>query len=158
MEKHSPIWLWPHSLCLLKSRQWQAGAGGGRRRGGFKVNLAMQLCTRIAVGTENWHKLGNESKRQKLKMWTRKKLFFLFLFFFPLCFFFSFFFGCSNLDHLHCSLPPSFPWEKKRGTLINQCLFLLHVWKCFNAKSLNCRLLHSHIARCELCIAIQSRY
>lgn len=155
MEKHSPTPLWPHSLCLLKSRQWQAGAGGGRRRGGFKVNLAMRLCTRIAVSTESWHKVGNESKRHKLKMWTRKKLFFFFFFFFflSLCFIW-----CSNLDRLHCSLPSPFPWEKKRGTLINQCLFLLRVGKCFNTKSLNCRLPCSHAAHCELCMAIQSRY
>lgn len=150
MEKHSPTLLWPHSLCLLKSRQWQAGVGGGRRRGGFKVNLAMRLCTRITVSTENWHKIGNESKRHKLKMWPRKKIWFFFSFF-SFCFIW-----CSNLDH--CFLPSPFPWQKKRRTLINQCLFLLWVGKCFNTKSLKCRLLCSHTAPCEWCMAIQSRY
>lgn len=152
MEKHSPTLLWPHSLCLLKSRQWQAGAGGGRRRGGFKVNLAMRLCTRITVSTENWHKVGNESKRHKLKMWTRKKIWFFFSF--------SFFSSLVQQSRPPPLLPPiPLPLgKKKRRTLINHCLFLLWVGKCFNTKSLKCRLLCSHTAPCEWCMAIQSRY
>lgn len=151
MEKHSPTPLWPHSLCLPKSRQWQAEAGGRRRRGGFKVNLAMQLCTRIAVSTENWHKVGNESKRHKLNMWTRKMLCFLFFLFFYFLF--------SNLDLL-CDLSHPIPLgkekKKKRGAVINQWLLLLWVGKCFNAKSFNCRLLCSYTAHSELCMAIQN--
>lgn len=146
------------TFTLLTQEQTMTGREGGRRRGGFKVNLAMRRCTRITVSTENWHKVGNESKRHKLKMWTRKMpCFFLFIFFF---------FSPSSLFYLvqqsrpPLLLPPiPLPLGKKKGELLlTSASFLLWVGKCFNTKSLKCRLLCSHTALCELCMAIQSRY
>lgn len=41
------------TFTLLTQEQTMTGREGGRRRGGFKVNLAMRRCTRITVSTEN---------------------------------------------------------------------------------------------------------